>query len=493
VACQNQLTGATGVYLVAAELSRRGFITSVTSRSDPDADILVTDQRCQRAYSVEVKTNRPLFDYWLVGEPAQERVSPTHFYVLVNLRDGETEYFVVPSQVVSEKTYVQSTPKGTWYSFSIEDAKGFQDRWDLFGSPDALRPRDPVSMPFVRQEIAAMAGYVPGEQPQESGFIKLNTNENPYPPSPAVRAAIDEVLRRGLQKYPDPMAGAFRRRAAELLGVEPDWILCGNGSDDILTIATRTFVGQGDLLRLPYPSYVLYTTLAQIQGARSEEVPFEPDWSLSPRFASAADGLRLVFLPNPNSPSGTVVPPETVLALAEQLPCPLLVDEAYADFAERNCMDLVARCEKILVSRSLSKSYALAGLRFGYVVAQPHLIREMVKVKDSYNCDALSIAAATAAIGDQAWLDATRAKILATRRRMTSAMRNLGFVTVDSQANFTWNVHPERPARPLYEELKRHRILVRYMDYPGWGDGLRITVGTDDEIDACLDCLQKLV
>ncbi len=348
-------------------------------------------------------------------------------------------------------------------------------------------------MKYVRPEIEAIAGYTPGEQPQDSGFIKLNTNENPYPPSPAVRAAIEEVLRRGLQKYPDPMAGAFRRRAAELLGVGPDWILCGNGSDDILTIATRTFVGQGQLLRLPYPSYVLYKTLAQIQGARSEEVLFESDWSLSARFAATADGLRLVFLPNPNSPSGTVIPPEAALALAERLPCPLLIDEAYADFAERNCMDLVARCEKILVSRSLSKSYALAGLRFGYVVAQPQLIREMVKVKDSYNCDALSIAVATAAIGDRAWLEQTRGKILATRRRLAEGMRNLGFVTVDSQANFTWNVHPEHPARPLYEELKRSRILVRYMNYPGWGDGLRISVGTDEEIDACLERLQVLV
>jgi histidinol-phosphate aminotransferase len=289
------------------------------------------------------------------------------------------------------------------------------------------------------------------------------------------------------------MAGAFRRRAAEMLGVGPDRILCGNGSDDILTIATRTFVGQGQLLRLPYPSYVLYKTLAQLQGARSEEVLFEPDWSLPPRFAASAADLRLVFLPNPNSPSGTVVPPDAVLALAERLPCPLLVDEAYADFAEQNCMHLAARCQKILVSRSLSKSYALAGLRFGYVVGQPALVREMVKVKDSYNCDALSIAAATAAIGDRAWLDQTRGKILATRRRLTEGMRKLGFVAVDSQANFTWNVHPEQPAKPLYEELKRRRILVRYMDYPGWGDGLRISVGTDAEIEACLDRLATLV
>ena len=348
-------------------------------------------------------------------------------------------------------------------------------------------------MRFIRPEIAAMAGYTPGEQPQESGFIKLNTNENPYPPSPAVGAAIEEVVRRGLQKYPDPMAEAFRRQAAELLGVPPDWILCGNGSDDILTIVTRSFVGQGQLLRMPYPSYVLYRMLAYIQGARSEEVFFERDWTLGPQFAAPREGLRLVFLANPNSPSGTVLLPAEVLRIAEQLPCPLLVDEAYVDFAETHCVDLVAQCEKVMVSRSLSKSYALAGLRFGYLVAQPHLIRELVKVKDSYNCDALSIAAATAALGDQPWLRQTRAKILATRQRLTAGMRNLGFVTVDSHANFTWNVHPEQPAKPLYEALKRDRILVRYMDYPGWGDGLRISVGTDAEIDACLDRLRALV
>ncbi len=348
-------------------------------------------------------------------------------------------------------------------------------------------------MSYFRPEIDAMAGYVPGEQPQEGEVLKLNTNENPYRASPAVDRAIEEAVRRGLRKYPDPSAGAFRRKAAEVLGVEPDGILCGNGSDDILTIVTRAFVGQGQLLRSPYPSYILYRTLARIQGARSEEVRFEADWSLGDRFAEGAEDLRLAFLPNPNSPSGTVLPPQRVLELAERLPCPLLVDEAYADFAEANCMQLVAQSEKVLVSRSMSKSYALAGLRFGYVVAQPQVIAGLAKVKDSYNCDALSIAAATAAIGDRAWLADNRAKIVATRRRLAEGMRNLGFATVDSHANFTWNVHPERPAKPLYERLKREGILVRYMDYPGWGDGLRISVGTDAQIDACLDRLKAMV
>jgi histidinol-phosphate aminotransferase len=337
-----------------------------------------------------------------------------------------------------------------------------------------------------------MSGYVPGEQPQAGEFIKLNTNENPYPPSPAAGRGIEETIGR-LRKYPDPMAESFRRRAAELWSVEPDWILCGNGSDDILTIVTRALVGQGQLLRLPYPSYILYKTLADLQGARSEEIHFNADWSLPAAFAAGRDDLRLVFLANPNSPSGTVVPPERVLEIAAALPCPLLVDEAYADFADTNCMSLVARCEKIMVSRSLSKSYALAGLRFGYLVAQPQMIAQLIKMKDSYNCDALAIAAATAAIDDQPWLAANRAKIIATRRRLVAEMRKLGFVTVDSQANFAWNIHSHLPAKPLYEQLKRDRILVRYMNYPGWGDGLRISVGTDAEIDACLEKLKTII
>jgi histidinol-phosphate aminotransferase len=348
-------------------------------------------------------------------------------------------------------------------------------------------------MTYFRPSIASMSGYVPGEQPQGGAFIKLNTNENPYPPSFAVVEAVQEVLRRGLQKYPDPMANAFRERAAKVLGVPHDWIMAGNGSDDILTIVTRALVGEGQLLRLPYPSYILYRTLAQLQGARSEEIHFEPDWSLPERFAEGRPDLRLVFLANPNSPSGTVVPPHKVLELAERLPCPLLVDEAYADFAETNCLSLVARNEKIMVSRTFSKSYALAGLRFGYIVAQPRVIEQLVKVKDSYNCDALSIAAAAAAIGDQAWLAENRAMLLATRRRLVAGMRDLGFIAPDSQANFVWNTHPACPVKPLYEELKRRHILVRYMDYPGWGDGLRISVGTDPEVEACLEELATLV
>lgn len=343
---------------------------------------------------------------------------------------------------------------------------------------------------LFRSDIQQMSPYVPGEQPQGGKFIKLNTNENPYPPSPKVITAIQEAA-TGLARYPDPLGTAFRVRAAEVLGVEPDWILCGNGSDDILTILTRAFVGAGQKLRLPYPSYILYRTLAQLQGANYEEVRFQDDFSLGSDFSRADTDLKLVFLPNPNSPTGTLIAPDTIGQIAEQLNCPLLVDEAYVDFADSHCIDLVRHNPRVLVSRTLSKSYGLAGLRFGFLVAQPPMIQMLRKVKDSYNCDALSLAGATAAIDDQRWLQDNRQKIIATRQRMTQRLRSLGFHVNDSQANFVWCTRTDRPVRPLYEQLKQDKVLVRYMNYPTWGDGLRISVGTDDQIEACLALLSS--
>jgi len=247
---------------------------------------------------------------------------------------------------------------------------------------------------------------------------------------------------------------------------------------------------------MPYPSYILYRTLAGIQGASCDEFHYHPDWSLDDGFAAphSPDGqaVKLAIIANPNSPSGTLIPPSRVAQLAERLSCAVVVDEAYGDFAEANCLGLVRDNPRVIVTRSFSKSYALAGLRFGFAVAQPQVIEQLQKVKDSYNCDALSIAAATAAIDDQAWLADNRARIIATRSRLADAMRSLGFHAQESQANFVWCTHPERPHKPIYEALKAQGILIRFMNYAGWGDGLRITVGTDDEIDAFLTCLKTL-
>ena len=344
---------------------------------------------------------------------------------------------------------------------------------------------------FVRHNIRAMAGYVPGEQPRDGSFIKLNTNENPYPPSPRVVEELREAITGDrLRKYPDPMGVIFRRAVGDVLGVDPDGVIVGNGSDDILTILTRTFVPEGGLIVSPTPSYILYRSLAEIQGACFQDVPFTPEWRLpSPWPIRSAN---LTFLPNPNSPSGTVIDPKSLEHWLNHVGGPVVIDEAYVDFAEWTAIALTTN-QDVIVTRSLSKSYSLAGIRFGFAIADPALVREMVKVKDSYNCDALSLIAATAAIQDREYFKQTRAKIVATRARLTNEMRNLGFEVTDSHANFIWCRRSDRPVKPIYEELKRRMILVRYMNYPGYGDGLRVTIGSDPEIDRLLEELRTMV
>jgi histidinol-phosphate aminotransferase len=345
---------------------------------------------------------------------------------------------------------------------------------------------------YFRPHIRAMSGYVPGEQPRGSEFIKLNTNENPYPPSPRVAEAISRALLDGrLRRYPDPVATSFREAAARVHGVDPSMILAGNGSDDLLTIITRAFAGPEEVVVYPTPSYILYRTLAELEGARPVEVPFESDWSLSADRLGRR-GAKLAFLANPNSPSGTCLPPAEVAKLADRLACPLVVDEAYGDFAETDCLGLIAGHPNVIVTRSFSKGYGLAGLRLGYLVARPEIIAGLEKVKDSYNCDTLSLLGGQAALEDRAYLAQTRGKVLATRDRLARELRGLGYRLPESRANFVW-CEGGPPADEVYAALKARGVLVRLMRYPGREDGLRITVGTDAEIDRLLEELRGVV
>lgn len=344
----------------------------------------------------------------------------------------------------------------------------------------------------IRPNIAAMKGYVPGEQLNDPDIVKLNTNENPYPPSPRVFDAVRAALTSNkFRKYPQPLGDDFRHAAGKVLGVDPDCILIGNGSDDILTILTRAFVPEGGLIASPTPSYILYKSLAEIQGARFAAVPFE-NWQ--PNVDAWPRDANLSFVPNPNSPSGTEVDPVAILRLRNAVhPHPLVIDEAYVDFATSpGYVGFVNNWDNLIVTRTLSKSYSLAGIRFGFAVAQPAVVRELVKVKDSYNCDVLSLAAATAAIEDQGYFREVRDKIIATRERMRPALGALGFQVTPSHANFLWCRRTDRPLKPIYEALKQRKILVRYMNYDGY-DGLRISVGTDAEIDTLLSALKALL
>ena len=344
---------------------------------------------------------------------------------------------------------------------------------------------------MIRAAIRAMQGYTPGEQPRGGEVIKLNTNENPYPPSPRVFDAIRAALTGDrLRKYPDPLGADFRRTAGRVLGVDPEAILIGNGSDDILTILTRAFVPEGGLVVSPTPIYLLYKTLADIQGARFQAVPYMQDWTLPDPWP--VRGTSLTYIANPNSPSGTLVSQAGLERLIDQASGAVVVDEAYVDFADATALPLLRR-PNVVITRSLSKSYSLAGIRFGYAVADPALIRELVKVKDSYNCDTLSLTAAAAALEDQEYRRETQARILATRGRLTRELQRLGFDVTPSQANFVWCRRIDRPVRPIYQALKERRILVRYMMYDGYGDGLRISVGSDAEIDRLCEELRSLV
>jgi histidinol-phosphate aminotransferase len=339
-----------------------------------------------------------------------------------------------------------------------------------------------------------MAGYVPGEQPRDGGFTKLNTNENPYPPSPRVKSAIAEAVTDRLRLYPDPMSTELCRAAARLHGVAPDMVLAGNGSDDLLTIITRAFIGPGDRAAFPSPSYLLYATLLELQEGRAVILPYSRDWTLDPSaLALAISGLKLLYLANPDSPSGTAMARDQVAELAGRFDCPLVIDEAYADFADPrfHALPLLADHPNLIVTRSFSKGYSLAGIRLGYLVARAEFVEHLVKVKDSYNCDLLSQVAGVAALRDQDYLAETRSKILATRDRLSGALRAMGYLVPDSQANFVWATDGP-PARETFHKLKDRRILVRLMTYPGYPDGLRISVGTDEEIDRLLEALHQI-
>jgi histidinol-phosphate aminotransferase len=332
-------------------------------------------------------------------------------------------------------------------------------------------------MSYFRPNIERMEGYVPGYQPKEPGFVKLNTNENPYPPSPRVLEAI-AAAGDGLRLYPDPMAQPFREQAARVLGTVPERILCANGSDELLTMALRCFCGEGDAVAYPAPTYSLYPKLADIQGARAVEIAFPDDFSLPDGLPEA--GAPLTLLCNPNAPSGTLVPVAQVERLAESVSGVLLVDEAYVAFADEDCLALVDRHENVIVARTLSKSHSLAGLRFGFAVAQEPLIEGLAKVKDSYNVDRLALAGATAAIADEEWTATNVRKIKATRARLTEGLRGLGFFCC-------------RDAGEVFRRLFERKILVRYWDAPRLSDCLRVSVGTDEQTATLLNALKEIV
>jgi histidinol-phosphate aminotransferase len=347
-------------------------------------------------------------------------------------------------------------------------------------------------MSYFRKNIEATEGYVPGEQPTDPSVIKLNTNENPYPPSPKVMEAVRQIGPEQLRRYPHPLANPFRDKAAEIFGITRDMIICGNGMDDILNMTVRAFSGPEAALVFPVPTYTLYGVLAAIQASMVKEVPWGTDYQLPFDALVQARG-RVTYLANPNAPTGTLVPLDEVARLADALDGVLCVDEAYVDFADMNCLELARTRPNVLVMRTLSKGYSLAGLRFGYAVGDANLISGLMKVKDSYNADAIAIAAATAAIADQEYHKQTRRKVIQERQRLASALAELGMPALPSQSNFLFARCTRLGAAELYERLKARGILVRYFKSPGINDRVRITIGTPEQNDALIAALREMV
>lgn len=348
-------------------------------------------------------------------------------------------------------------------------------------------------MNCIRKNIAAMAGYVPGEQPRDRQYIKLNTNENPYPPSPQVAKALGNLVCGRLRLYPDPAATRLREEAASVAGV-PDsgWVLCGNGSDDLLTIAVRTFVDQGGMLASFDPSYSLYPVLAEIQGAGACMIPLDADFAMPGNAAELAGMATLLFLARPNAPTGNSFPREKVRELCRDFRGIVWIDEAYADFAEDNCLGLLAEFANVIVSRTLSKSYSLAGARLGIAFANPELITQMMKVKDSYNVGMLTQVVGTAALSDQDYMLVNAGRIRNSRETVSGHLREMGFMVLPSQANFIF-CRPPMPASEYFAALRAEGVLVRYFSGERTGDYVRITIGTPDEMAALVAATRRIL
>lgn len=347
---------------------------------------------------------------------------------------------------------------------------------------------------WVRPEIGAMAGYQPGEQPAPGQrVIKLNTNENPHPvPTEVLEAVREAVAAETLRRYPVPDARAVREAAARAYGLETEQVVVGNGSDDLLTMLLRTFVAPGANVVAPAPTYSLYDTLTRIQGGTYREVSWGVGGSLLIRAIADADPA-LVFVTRPNAPFGFACGLDQVASLCRAVDAPVVLDEAYADFAADSALPLLAEHPNLIVTRSFSKGFSLAGLRLGLGFARPEVAEQLHKVRDSYNVDALAQAGAAAALDH---LDAFRPNTEAIQRergRLTAALRERGFQVAESQANFVFARVPDGDGGPWYRALKERGILVRHFPEPEeLAEGLRISVGTAEENDALLGAIDAI-
>jgi histidinol-phosphate aminotransferase len=344
---------------------------------------------------------------------------------------------------------------------------------------------------LIRKSVQAMSGYVPGEQPGDADVIKLNTNENPYLPSPDVQDILSMVDIAMLSRYPDPVCMELRKVIADLHGCTVENVFVGNGSDEILALSIRAFVERDGSVGFFDPSYSLYPILADIEDVEKRPVPLDTafQWQMPQDYSAS-----LFFITNPNAPTSTGYDKATVEAFVKDFAGVVLVDEAYADFADDNCMGLAAEYNNVLVARTLSKSYSLAGIRLGYCVGHADLIGAMYKIKDSYNVNYLTQEVARVAILDQETMHANVQAIIETRKLVADKLSELGFEVFASQANFLWIKPLGVTAETLFGELRKKNIIVRYFgNDERTKNYLRVTIGTAPEMFEFLDAVGNII
>ncbi len=345
---------------------------------------------------------------------------------------------------------------------------------------------------YFRPEIDSMTGYTPGEQPKVKNIVKLNTNESPFPPSPSVLKALNSFNYENLRLYPDPLSSYLCAEIGTMFGLSYKNVIAGNGSDDILNIAIRCFTDSTRPLAYLKPSYSLYPTLAALQGTPCIEIPLKDDFSLPEDLLVKAAPANLLIITRPNAPTGNSFPKEIMAEICRNFQGIVLIDEAYADFANDNCGDFAANFPNVIIARTFSKSRCLAGLRFGYAVAHEKIIEGMMKVKDSYNVSMLTQKLALASLWDRAYFVDCIAKIKLAREMLFLGLMDIGFKVIDSETNFIFASPPDENAEFFFQELKKRNIFVRYFPGPVTGKYVRITIGTTKDVSLLFSVAREI-
>ncbi|MEX1307038.1 MAG: histidinol-phosphate transaminase [Eubacteriales bacterium] len=347
---------------------------------------------------------------------------------------------------------------------------------------------------YLSKKAQSITPYVAGEQPKGKNIIKLNTNENPYPPSPKVIRATKAAIGAELRKYPDATGGSFRQAAAQYVGLQETNIFCGNGSDEVLGFAFQAFFEPGEPVASPDISYSFYPVWAKLYDITLKMIPLDKDFCLDPEDYYQSEGG--VIIANPNAPTGIAISKDMVEAIVKNNPNKVvIIDEAYVEFGAESAVDLITTYENLLVVRTLSKSQSLAGMRAGFAVGSETLIDGLNRVKDSFNSypiDRITEATAAAALIDKAYYQKANARVIETREWTTTALKAIGMTVLPSKTNFVFAKPNEQSARAVFEYLKTKSIYVRWFDKPRIKDFLRITIGNPKEMRALVDAIKTM-